>query len=85
MDECIDILENSPDALPSDKRMVQWAKLARIIEEISSRFFADDVGGPSFSESKFQFTLRAFEKQLDIWKKDVLASQDSGRLPVYLE
>ncbi|KAL4801983.1 hypothetical protein BDV18DRAFT_147997 [Aspergillus unguis] len=72
MDECIEILENSPDALPSDKDMVQWAKLGRIIEEISSRFFADDMGSPSFSEPKLQFTLKAFEKQLEMWRKDLV-------------
>ncbi|KAL4912705.1 hypothetical protein BDW62DRAFT_194009 [Aspergillus aurantiobrunneus] len=78
MDECIDILTNSPDALPSDKRMIQWAKLARIIEEISSRFFADDLGGLSFSESKFQFTLKAFEKQLEQWRTEAYASNYSA-------
>ncbi|KAL4878311.1 hypothetical protein BJY04DRAFT_229860 [Aspergillus karnatakaensis] len=70
MDECIEILENSPAALPSDRVMIQWAKLVRIIEEISSRFFADDLGSLSFSEAKFQFTLKAFEKQLEQWKRE---------------
>ncbi|BCS23393.1 putative C6 transcription factor (War1) [Aspergillus puulaauensis] len=78
MDECIEVLENSPDALPSDKKIIQWTKLARIIEEISSRFFADDLGGPSFSESKFQFTLKAFEKQLEHWKDEVFKTNDSA-------
>ncbi|KAL4783446.1 hypothetical protein BJX76DRAFT_257323 [Aspergillus varians] len=77
MDECVEILENSPDALPSDKRMIHWAKLARIIEEISSRFFADDLGGPSFSEPRFQFTLKAFEKQLEQWRREALSDNDS--------
>ncbi len=79
MDECIEVLENSPDALPSDRRIIHWTKLARIIEEISSRFFADDLGGPSFSESKFQFTLKAFEKQLAHWKDEVSKTNESGK------
>ncbi|KAL2824815.1 hypothetical protein BDW59DRAFT_147147 [Aspergillus cavernicola] len=79
MDECVDILENSPDALPSDRVMIQWAKLARIIEEISARFFADDLGaGSSFSESRFQFTLKAFEKQLEQWKRAAFNNQNSA-------
>ncbi|KAL2864954.1 putative C6 transcription factor (War1) [Aspergillus lucknowensis] len=79
MDECVDILENSPDALPSDKVMIQWAKLARIIEEISARFFADDLGASlSFYESKSQFTLKAFEKQLEQWKKEVLHNYNTA-------
>lgn len=79
MDECIEVLENSPDALPSDKKIIHWTKLARIIEEISSRFFADDLGGPSFSETKFQFTLKAFEKQLEHWKDEVSQNNNSGK------
>ncbi|KAL5337440.1 hypothetical protein BJX70DRAFT_369399 [Aspergillus crustosus] len=78
MDECVEILENSPNALPSDKTMIQWAKLVRITEEISSRFFADDMASQSFSETKFQFTLKAFEKQLEQWRRESLNRHDSA-------
>ncbi|KAL4943467.1 hypothetical protein BDV06DRAFT_189857 [Aspergillus oleicola] len=78
MDECVEILENSPDALPTDKRMVHWAKLGRIIEDISARFFADDLGGLTFNETKAQFTLKAFEKQLEQWRQVALAFNDSA-------
>ncbi|KAL4791345.1 hypothetical protein BDV19DRAFT_393208 [Aspergillus venezuelensis] len=76
MDECIDILENSPDALPTDKRMIHWAKLGRVIEDISARFFADDLGGLTFNETKAQFTLKAFERQLEQWRQGALAFND---------
>ncbi|PTU22133.1 hypothetical protein P175DRAFT_0434471 [Aspergillus ochraceoroseus IBT 24754] len=69
MDECVQILEKSPDALPSDKTMIQWAKLVRIIEEICSQFFSED-SNPSFSDPKYQFTLKAFEKQIEQWRKE---------------
>ncbi|KAI9372113.1 hypothetical protein BJX61DRAFT_542997 [Aspergillus egyptiacus] len=79
MDDCVAILENSPDALPSDKLMVQWARLARIIEDISARFFAEDSGdGLSLSEPRFQFTMKAFEKQLEQWKRETLRKHNSA-------
>ncbi|KAL4930480.1 putative C6 transcription factor (War1) [Aspergillus undulatus] len=76
MDECVEILENSPDALPSDRKMVHWAKLGRIIENISARFFADDLGGLTFTEAKAQFTLKAFERQLEQWRREALTYRD---------
>ncbi|KAL4742992.1 hypothetical protein BDV11DRAFT_179322 [Aspergillus similis] len=76
-DECVEILENSPDALPTDKKMVHWAKLGRILEEISSRFFSDDLGSLSFTDPKSSFTVKAFEKQLDQWGREASSKYES--------
>ncbi|KAL4975965.1 hypothetical protein BDW66DRAFT_61795 [Aspergillus desertorum] len=76
-DECVEILESSPDALPTDKKMVHWAKLGRIIEEIGSQFFSDDLGSHSFSDTKSLFTIKAFEKQLDQWAREASSKYDS--------
>ncbi|EAU38534.1 predicted protein [Aspergillus terreus NIH2624] len=82
MDECIDILEKSPDALPSDKRMIQWAKLSHIMEDINVQFFTDDTGfDGSMFEPKMQYTLRAFEKQLEEWKREA-RSEEKDHAPV---
>ncbi|OOF90986.1 hypothetical protein ASPCADRAFT_211575 [Aspergillus carbonarius ITEM 5010] len=71
MDECVEILEKSPDALPSDKAMIQWAKLAHIIEEISVQFTSDEAPSVmSFSDPKFLYTLRVLERQLDQWRRE---------------
>ncbi|KAE8375551.1 hypothetical protein BDV26DRAFT_283376 [Aspergillus bertholletiae] len=71
MEECIDILEKSSDALPSDKVMIQWAKLVHIIEEIHQQFCPDDTGSiVAFSEPKVQYTLKVFEKQLDQLRRE---------------
>ncbi|KAL4901721.1 hypothetical protein BDW74DRAFT_69294 [Aspergillus multicolor] len=78
MDECVDILENSPDALPSDKKLVHWVKLGRIIEDISSRFFSDDAGSLSYSDPKSVFTIRAFEKQLNHWGREAISKYNSN-------
>jgi hypothetical protein len=78
MDECVEILENSPDALPSDKYVIHWAKLARIIEEISARFFLDDLGVQSFYEPHSQFTLKAFERQLEQWKTEAFNNHNTA-------
>lgn len=69
MDESIEILENSPDALPSDKTLIDLARLTRLSEEIGFQFFTDDPGSnASFSDPKVQYTIKAFEKQLLQWR-----------------
>ena len=42
MDECIEILQTSPDAEPSDRNLIHWAKLTHIAEEIAFQFSMDD-------------------------------------------
>jgi hypothetical protein len=60
--------------------MVHWAKLGRILEEISSRFFSDDLGSLSFTDPKSLFTMKAFEKQLDQWGREASGKFESRKL-----
>lgn len=72
MDECLEILQNSPDALTSDKVLVHWMKLARIGEDVSFQFSMDDpVMNLSLHDPKVQYALRGFEKQMDQWRTEV--------------
>lgn len=81
MDECIDILERSPDALPSDAVLIHWVRLARLTEEISVQFASDDIASSaSFADSKFQYTVKGFENQLERWKRDI-PSEHRSRKP----
>lgn len=82
MDECIEILETSPDALPSDKALVRLVKLAQITEEVGFHFSSDEPdSNATFSEPKIQYTLRAFEKQLEQWRRETPAEHYSCKLP----
>ncbi|PYH94149.1 hypothetical protein BO71DRAFT_419542 [Aspergillus ellipticus CBS 707.79] len=71
MDECVEILQKAPDALPSDKALIQWAKLTQIIEETSLQFNSDETPSiATFSDPKFLYTLKVLEKQLEQWKRE---------------
>lgn len=71
MDECVEILEKSPDALPTDKAMIHWAKLAYIIEELNMQYEGDETtANIAFADPKFQYTLKVFEKQLEQWRRE---------------
>ncbi|KAI9796185.1 MAG: hypothetical protein M1833_006436 [Piccolia ochrophora] len=73
MQECIDVLESSPDALQSDKILCQWVRLQRIVEEVSIQFSMDDpsarIGG--ISDLKIQYALKGFERQLEDWNSQL--------------
>ena len=70
--ECIEVLEASSNAYESDKVLCQWARLQHITEEISIQFSMDDaVAQVSGLDTKLQYTLRGFERQLDDWRKQV--------------
>ncbi|RJE25366.1 Transcription factor, partial [Aspergillus sclerotialis] len=72
MDECIHILETSPDSLPSDKTLIHLVKLAHLTEDVGFQFSTDDTSSNiSFSDTKVQYTLKAFEQQLAQWKKEI--------------
>lgn len=72
MDECIEILESSRDALPSDRMLVHCVKLCHLMEDVGSQFLADyPCSSVSLSDPKIQYALRFFEKRLDEWRKEV--------------
>ncbi|KAK2743894.1 hypothetical protein FQN57_004517 [Myotisia sp. PD_48] len=72
LDESVQMFEESPEALPSDKALVEWIKLARLGEEISFRFSMDDpVTNISISDPTIQYALKGFEGHLDEWRRKV--------------
>lgn len=78
MDECIEILEKSTDSLPSDKALIRWVKLAQITEEVGFQFSNDEPdSNATFSDPKIQYTVRAFEKQLEQWRRETPAEHYS--------
>jgi hypothetical protein len=65
VDECIDVLESSPDAAPTDKYLCQLVWTHRLAEEISVNFSMDDQSlTPNLAEARTQNLLRGFELQL---------------------
>ncbi|KAJ5632074.1 hypothetical protein N7490_008413 [Penicillium lividum] len=72
MDECLQILENHPDALPSDRKVVWWAKLGWIMEQAGLQLTTDDTQSiVSFTDSKVRYTINAFANQLAQYQRDI--------------
>lgn len=72
MDESIEILQTSPEAEASDRNLIHWAKLTRIAEEVAFQFSMDDPSSNlSLNDTKVQYALKGFEKQLDEWRREI--------------
>ncbi|KAJ5951657.1 Transcription factor [Penicillium vulpinum] len=72
MDECLDILENHPDCLPSDRKLKWWAKLGLIMEDAGHHFSADDPEPiATFADSKLWYNIKVFEGRLAQWRKEI--------------
>lgn len=80
MAECMDFLENSPGAAPTDKRLVAWARLQCIMEEFGTTFAFDDPNDTvSLIEPRVQLMLKGFEKKLDNWKSNISSLVLNGK------
>lgn len=68
---------SAPSSLPGDKWLAALCSLAHIAEEVSIVFDMDDPSAIiSFTETKTQYHLKAFERQLSAWKASLPSSID---------
>ena len=66
MEECISILETSPDAAPTDMWLCHLVRAQHIAEEVGFQFSMDDpTSGISIGDPKTQYHLKSFERQLE--------------------
>jgi hypothetical protein len=69
-DECLELLDTAPDALPSDKWLCHLVRIQHIAEEVGFQFSMDDPASVvSLTDAKTQYHLKAFEKQLEDWQQ----------------
>lgn len=82
MDECLEMLETSAAALPSDKTLCQQVRLQHINEEIGNQFSMDDPSATvSIADPKVQKSVKMFEGQLEDWACAVPKKIWSGKFP----
>ncbi|KAL7946699.1 hypothetical protein V8C42DRAFT_293674 [Trichoderma barbatum] len=66
MTECLEILETSPDAAPTDKYFCHLVWTHRLAEEVGSQFSLDDPSTMvNITDARTQYALRALERDLD--------------------
>ncbi|OGM48751.1 Zn(II)2Cys6 transcription factor [Aspergillus bombycis] len=81
MDECLEVLETSPDALPSDKVLCQHVRLQRITEEAAMQLsFKGASASLTLRAMQIQTSYRLSKRQIFNWKKSIREGIFDGAL-----
>lgn len=81
MTECMDILESSPDAAPSDKYLCHLVWTHRLAEEVGIQFSMDDpTTFVNVAEPKVQYALRGFERDLEKYSNSIPKAQKQRKI-----
>ena len=71
LEECIDVLSTSAQAVPSDRFLIDYIRITRLVEDAAVVFAMDDPGSKvSLRDPKTQYQLGALERQLERWRKE---------------
>ena len=81
MTECMDILESSPEAAPTDKYLCHLVWTHRLAEEVGIQFSMDDPNAiVNVAEPKVQYALRGFERDLAKYSENIPQSAKQRKL-----
>lgn len=72
MTECVEVLESSPDAAPTDKYLCHLVWTHRLAEEVGQQFSMDDPATViNIADPRTQYALRGFERELERYKSTI--------------
>jgi hypothetical protein len=72
MDNCLEFFDTSPDTTSSDKLLCEWVRNQHIAEEVGAQFAMDDpTAVVNIADSKVQFALKGFERDLEKWNSHI--------------
>jgi len=71
IDDCLAFFAKSPAALKTDHTLCAMVKLVAIMEDVAACFHMDDPASIiRLEDSSTQYSLKLFEKRLEIWRQD---------------
>ena len=75
MNDCLNVLDTSPEAAPTDKKLIAWIRIQRLVEECAIAFSLDDPGNTaSLCDNSVQQMLKGFKRQLEDLMKSMKAT-----------
>ncbi|KAI4289649.1 MAG: hypothetical protein L6R35_001073 [Caloplaca aegaea] len=79
MDECLDSLSTSSEALPSDSTLLEWVRLQRLADDLGNQISVDESSNIGVSDLKTQYALKAFERQMKEWDRQASKEKESRK------
>ncbi|KAL8810551.1 MAG: hypothetical protein Q9200_002497 [Gallowayella weberi] len=80
MDDCLELLSTSPEALSSDPMLLEWVRLQRLADEVGNQISIDESSSLGSSDVKTQYALKGFERQMNDWEKQASKQVTSSSL-----
>ncbi|KAL8853606.1 MAG: hypothetical protein Q9221_001592 [Calogaya cf. arnoldii] len=80
IDDCLDFLNTSSEALPSDAVLVEWVRLQRLADDVGTQILVDESSSLGISDVKTQYALKGFERQMKDWEKQASKQVTSASL-----
>ncbi|MCJ1286487.1 hypothetical protein MMC26_005833 [Xylographa opegraphella] len=78
-EECLQLLETSADALPSDQTLCHWVRLQRVADEIGEQFKVEDPTVlDGLDDTKMRHMVQGFEAQ---WRECILRTPNVPKSP----
>ncbi len=72
MTECVEVLESSPDAAPTDQYLCHLVWTHRLAEEVGQQFSMDDPTAViNIADPRTQYSLRGFEREMERYKRSI--------------
>lgn len=72
MTECVDVLESSPEAAPTDKYFCHLVWTHKLAEDVGIQFAMDDPSATiNIADARTQYALRGFERDLEKYSSAV--------------
>jgi hypothetical protein len=70
--DCMDVLQTSPDAAPSDKYLCHLVWTHKLAEDVGIQFSMDDPAStPNLTDPRTQHTLKGFERELEKYRASI--------------
>jgi RalA-binding protein 1 len=83
IEESLELLSTSPDSLPTDAWLCDLIRLQHIAENATSVFSMDDPAFiVSFLDTKTQYHVDNFKRQLDQWRRKSKSDLSKRKAPL---
>lgn len=80
MADCMEVLQTSPEAAPTDRYFCHLVWTHRLAEEVGTQFAMDDPAiVPNITDSRTQYSLRMLERDLEKYSRAVPKEEMGGK------
>lgn len=83
MADCVEVLQSSDEAAPTDKYLTHLIWTHKLAEEVSVLLSMDDTSStPNLADARTQYALKGFERDLESYRESISEELRRRRVPI---